>query len=182
MISSFAVGGTILSPVTMIVFFFAEVFGYILSTTDRRTGKFYNFLMGLAWTHLLGILIATLSFFAFYVNGIKRVGDDPHCHFHCLTMTNDNDDGTETLLILYATPVERSLALKCVSFYSRKCRSGTERVSIFVTWMTVILPCLLLLFGFGRFETVPLNPVLLRFSLFYLKLNYLIRHEYTYCI
>lgn len=151
--TTFAVGATILSPVTM---FLAGVLGNILALSrlykrrqDTRTAKFYNFIIGLAWTDLLGILITTPSVLASYVSGLKWVGGDPHCRFHGFAMTCF---GIATPLIICAMAVERFLALKCVFFYTSKCRSGTERACILVMWMVVILFGLLPLYGFGSFE------------------------------
>ena len=151
--ASFAVGATILSPVTM---FLAGVLGNILALSrlykrraDTRTAKFYNFLIGLAWTDLLGILITTPSVLASYVNGLKWVGGDMHCRFHGFAMTCF---GIATPLIICAMAVERFLALKCVFFYTSKCRSGTERACILIMWIIVILFSLLPLYGFGSFE------------------------------
>lgn len=151
--TTFAVGATILSPVSM---FLAGVLGNILALsrlykrrTDTRTSKFYNFIIGLAWTDLLGILITTPSVLASYVNGLKWVGGDLHCRFHGFAMTCF---GIATPLIICAMAVERFLALKCVFFYTSKCRSGTERGCILVIWLMVILFGLLPLYGFGDFE------------------------------
>lgn len=146
-------GATILSPVFMSL---TGVLGNILALyqlykarTDVRTTKFYSLIAGLAWTDLLGILMTSPSVLLAYVNRRQWVGGDPHCRFHGFTMVAF---GLATPLIICAMAVERFLALKCVFFYSSRCRTGTARGCILILWFGVILYGLLPLFGFGKFE------------------------------
>ena len=146
-------GATIVSPVLM---FLTGILGNILALyslykarTDVRTTKFYSFIKGLAWTDLLGILMTSPSVIIAYVNKREWMGGGPHCRFHGFTMVVF---GLATPLIICAMAVERFLALKCVFFYSSRCRTGTARGCILLLWFGTILYGLLPLFGFGRYE------------------------------
>jgi prostaglandin E receptor 4 len=146
-------GATVVSPVLM---FIAGVLGNILALyslyktrTDVRTTKFYSFIKGLAWTDLLGILMTSPSVVIAYANQREWVGGGAHCRFHGFTMTVF---GLATPLIICAMAVERFLALRCVFFYSSRCRTGTARGCILLLWFGTILYGLLPLFGFGRYE------------------------------
>jgi prostaglandin E receptor 4 len=148
-----ASGATIVSPLLMSL---TGVIGNILALislyktrTDVRTTKFYSLIKGLVWTDLLGIVITSPSVIIAYANQREWLGGSTHCLFHGFTMATF---GLATPLIICAMAVERFLALKCVFFYSSRCRTGTARGCLLLVWLGTILFGLLPLFGFGRFE------------------------------
>ncbi|XP_053393889.1 prostaglandin E2 receptor EP4 subtype-like [Mercenaria mercenaria] len=146
-------GATILSPVFMSL---TGVLGNILALyslyktrTDVRTTKFYSLIIGLVWTDLLGILLTSPSVVITYINRRHWAGGDAHCRFHGFAMATF---GLATPLIICAMAVERFLALRCVFFYSSRCRTGTARGCLLIIWFGVISYGLLPLFGFGKYE------------------------------
>ena len=147
------VGATIVSPVVM---FLAGVIGNILALsalyrtrTDVRATKFYTLVTSLAWTDLLGILMTSPSTIAAYVNGVRWAGGMPHCRYHGFVMTCF---GLATPLIICAMAIERFLALKCVFFYSARCKNATACGVIVTLWTGVLCYGVLPLFGIGAFE------------------------------
>ncbi|WAR23477.1 PE2R4-like protein, partial [Mya arenaria] len=146
-----AVGATIISPTLM---FLAGVGSNILALTilyrrrcDLRTVKFYNLAKGLVWTDLLGIIFTTPSVVAAYVNR-GWTGGHVHCSFHGFTMTCF---GLATPLIICAMAIERFMAVKCVFFYSSRCKNEIAKRCIVLIWVFVIGFGMLPFIGFGQF-------------------------------
>lgn len=149
-----AAGATIFSPVIM---FLAGVLGNILALNqlrrtriDVRTTNFYSLVTGLVWTDLLGILLTSPSVIIAYVNERQWFGGEMHCRFHGFTMVCF---GIATALIICAMAVERFLAVKCVFFYSNRCKSASASNCVLSIWFVVILYGLFPLMGFGKFVT-----------------------------
>ena len=148
-----AAGATIISPVLMsltgVVGNILALFSLYKAKTDVRTTKFYSLIKGLVWTDLLGILMTSPSVIIAYSNHREWVGGEVNCRFHGFTMATF---GLATPLIICGMAVERFLALRCVFFYSSRCRTGTARGCILLIWFGTLLYGLLPLFGFGRYE------------------------------
>ena len=146
-------GATIVSPVLM---FLAGVMGNVFALcalhrtrTDVRATKFYTLVTALAWTDLLGILLTSPSTIASYVNGRQWTGGMAHCRYHGFAMTCF---GMATPVIISAMAIERFLALKCVFFYTARCKNTTARGVIVALWICVLWYGILPLFGIGAFE------------------------------
>ncbi|WAR23474.1 PE2R4-like protein [Mya arenaria] len=149
--NTYAVGATIISPTLM---FLAGVGSNILALTilyrrrcDLRTVKFYILAKGLVWTDLLGIIFTTPSVVAAYVNR-GWTGGNVHCSFHGFTMTCF---GLATPLIICAMAIERFMAVKCVFFYSSRCKNEIAKRCIVLIWMFVVGFGILPFIGVGLF-------------------------------
>lgn len=152
-VSTPVAGATIVSPTLM---FLAGVFGNIFALcalyrtrTDVKTTKFYTLVTALVWTDLLGIVMTSPSTIAAYANGRVWAGGTSHCRYHGFVMTCF---GLATPVIICAMAIERFLALKCVFFYTTRCKNATARGVVVTLWVGVILYSVLPLFGIGNFK------------------------------
>ena len=146
-------GATIVSPSLM---FLAGVLGNIFALCalhrtrmDVRATKFYTLVTALAWTDLLGIIMTSPSTIAAYINGRRWAGGTVHCRYHGFVMTCF---GLATPVIICAMAIERFFALKCVFFYSTRCRNTTARGLVVTLWIGILWYGVLPLFELGHFE------------------------------